>query len=353
MRLTASRNRHWKIFPPHWHTLRVVFDAVSSALTHREDGGRRGCRITLSLCVVATTPPYPARWSTEAETVAHGLHNTYGLCVDEEQTVYVAESGNHRIVAWKAGATTGEVRAGGNGMGNRLDQLNGPTDVIVDRETDTLLICDRGNRRVMRWPRRRPPSGGHVQGELVVDNIFCYGLTLDDQGALYVNDTDKHEVRRYESGGQDKQGTVVAGGHGAGANLQQLSWPTYLFVDAQFTLYVTDGDNHRVMKWPKGATAGIVVAGGNGKGEELRQLSSPRGVWVDGGGHVYVADAENHRVVRWEKGAKEGSVIAGGNGAGGATSQLWCPEGLCFDRHGHLYLAEYRNNRVTRFSLCL
>ena len=250
-------------------------------------------------------------------------------------------------MAWKADATTGEVLAGGKGEGQRLDQLNRPTDVIVDRET--LLICDRDNRRVMRWPRRSSSSLPR-QGEIVIDNIACFGLTMDAEGALYVSDWKKHEVRRYDKGG-DKKGALVAGGHGQGDKLNQLNGPTYLFVDEQSTLYVSDWNNHRVMAWKKDATEGIVVAGGNGKGRNLTQLSRPRGVWVDGCGHVYVADDENHRVMRWEKGAKQGTVIVGGNGGGAEAHQLSVPQGLFFDRHGHLYVTDYLNHRVQRFSL--
>ena len=55
--------------------------------------------------------------------------------------------------------------AEGEGERDRLDQLNDPTDVLVDRETDTLLICDRDNRRVMRWPRHPLPTSGNRLGE--------------------------------------------------------------------------------------------------------------------------------------------------------------------------------------------
>ena len=46
------------------------------------------------------------------------------MFIDDDQTIYVAEWGNHRIVEWKSGATNGQVVAGGNGQGNRNDQLN-------------------------------------------------------------------------------------------------------------------------------------------------------------------------------------------------------------------------------------
>ncbi len=48
------------------------------------------------------------------------LNYPRSMYVDENQTVYVADRWNHRIVEWKKGATSGEVVAGGNGGGNRM-----------------------------------------------------------------------------------------------------------------------------------------------------------------------------------------------------------------------------------------
>ncbi len=46
---------------------------------------------------------------------------------------------------WKKNAINGRIVAGGNGQGNRNDQLSCPTKVIVDRENDSLIISDHGN----------------------------------------------------------------------------------------------------------------------------------------------------------------------------------------------------------------
>ena len=302
-------------------------------------------------------PPYPGRWQTKAASVAGGrgkgngtdqLNRPYGLCVDENETAYIADNWNHRIMAWKTDATTGDVVAGGTGRGKRLDQLNEPIDVVVDRQADTLLICDQGNRRVVRWPRSSPSL--HRQGEIVIDNITCWGLAMDNQGAFYVSDIGNDEVRRYDRGG-DSKGTLVAGGHGHGEQLNQLKCPAYLFVDAQSTLYISEYYNHRVTAWMKGASEGIVVAGGNWQGADLAHLNHPLGVYVDGYGHVYVVDQFNSRLMRWEKGAKRGTVIVGCNGYGAGADQLIIPVGLSVDRHGHLYVADYGNDRVQRFAL--
>ncbi|CAF5157508.1 unnamed protein product, partial [Rotaria sp. Silwood1] len=206
----------------------------------------------------------------------------------------------------KYNTTIIQVVAGGNGQGSGDHQLNNPFDVIIDKERDCLIICDYGNERVVRWPRRNGTSG-----ETIISNVDCWGLTMDENGSLYVVDYGKHEVRRYRRG--ESQGTVVAGGNGYGNRLDQLSLPHYVFVDRDHSVYVSDAYNHRVMKWMEGAKQGIVVAGGQGEGNGLTQLSYPEGVVVDELGTVYVADGGNARIMRWSKEATQGSVIVGGN----------------------------------------
>ncbi|CAF3139966.1 unnamed protein product, partial [Rotaria sp. Silwood2] len=272
------------------------------------------------------------------------LSNPLGLYVDDDQTIYVADQSNHRIVEWKWGATSGQVVAGGNGQGSGAHQLSGPLDVIVDKERDSLIICDGSNNRVARWPRRNGTSG-----ETIISNIDCVGLTMDENGSLYATDEGKHEVRRYRRG--ESQGTVVAGDNGSGNRLDQLSHPGYVFVDRDHSLYVSAEGNHRVMKWVEGSKQGIVVAGGQGKGNGLTQLSYPYGVVVDQLGTVYVADGWNARIMRWPKGATQGSVIVGGNGIGEQSNQLNWPFGLSFDRHGNLYVVDWGNHRVQKSTL--
>ncbi|CAF3927729.1 unnamed protein product, partial [Rotaria sp. Silwood1] len=323
---------------------------------------------------------YPnTRWQQNGITVAGGnqqgneinqLSYPWGLYVDDDQTIYVADQSNHRIVEWKRGATSGQVVAGGNRQESGDHPLDGPYDVIIDKERDSLIICDRSNRRVVRWPRRNGTSG-----ETIISNISCLGLAMDDNGSLYVTDVGKHEVRRYRKG--ESQGTVVAGGNGSGNRLDQLSYPTYVFVDRDHSVYVSDDGNHRVMKWMEGAKQGIVVAGGQGEGNDLTQLSSPRGVVVDQLGTVYVADWENNRIMRWPKGATQGSVIvdgdvhplcgssidiypntrwqqngitvAGENRQGNGINQLSNPLGLYVDDDQTIYVADRVNHRIVEW----
>ena len=135
-----------------------------------------------------------ARWSQNGVTVAGGngygnafnqLRFPYGLDIDDDnQSIVIADYWNHCIVEWKIGASNGKVIAGGQGQGNRLDQLNYPTDVLIDKETNSLFIADRWNRRVVRWSRRQETT----QGEVIVDNVDCRGLAMDRDAPVPVPD---------------------------------------------------------------------------------------------------------------------------------------------------------------------
>ena len=312
---------------------------------------------TQSLLFIADifTLPTNPRWSQNGVTVAGGngkgdavnqIRYPHGLDIDDvNQSIVIADWGNDRIMEWKMGASNGKVIAGGQGQGKQLDQLDRPSDVLIDKETNSVFIADAGNRQVLRWC----PHEETIQAEVIADNIVCQGLAIDCQRYLYVSDTVEDEVRRYTIG--DKNGIVVAGGNGRGNQLNQLNYPTYLFVDDEQAVYVSDTSNDRVMKWNKGANEGVVVAGGRGQGSALTQLSYPRGLFVDTSDTIYVADARNDRVMRWPKGAQQGTVIVGGNGGGNAANQLYYTDGLSFDRRGNLYVADANNHRVQRFDI--
>ncbi|CAF1000781.1 unnamed protein product [Adineta steineri] len=296
------------------------------------------------------------KWKQHGTTIAGGnqignqlnqLSCPEGIYVDNDhQTIFIADYWNQRIVEWKYGAKKGQVVAGENGQGSRSDQLNNPTDVIVDKKNDSLIICDKDNRRVVRWSLLNGRNG-----ETVISDIDCSRLTMDKNGDLYVSDYKKNEVRKWKH--EKKEGTIVAGGRRKGNHRNQLDNPTGIFVDEDHSVYVSDTNNHRVMKWMKGAKEGIVVAGGKGRGNSLAQLSSPQGVIVDHLGNVYVGDWDNHRIMRWCKGSKEGSVVVGENETGEQPNQFICSTSLSFDVHGNLYVVDYLNHRIQKFDIDL
>jgi len=308
----------------------------------------------LFINITPTTTTTDLKWKQQATTIAGGnrpgnqlnqFNEPFGIYVDDQQqTIYVADLNNHRIIKWKFGERNGEVVAGGNGQGNRIDQLIYPSSVILDRNEKSLIICDVGNRRVVRWSLENQNDR-----QILIEHISCVGLMINNKGDLFVSDFRRNEVKRWKK--DEKQGTIVAGGNGEGDKLNQLNSPGSIFVDREDSIYVSDRRNNRVMKWLKGAKEGIIVAGGQGYGNSLKQLSLPQGLFVNENGDVFMTDYSNHRVMCWPSDSKEGHVVVGGNGQGEGLNQLHHPTGLVFDRANNLYVVDSENHRIQRFDI--
>ncbi|CAF0831807.1 unnamed protein product [Adineta steineri] len=304
------------------------------------------------ISIISSKKPKFNKWKQNAITVAGGngegqqlnqCSYPFGIFIDKNKNIFIADCDNHRIVEWKHNAKEGQIIAGGNGQGDRMDQLNIPTDVIVDQENHSIIIAEQENRRVIQWLNQNQ--------QILIHNIDCCCLAIDRNGFLYVCDNEKNEVRRWKMGEYNNEEIVVAGGNGQGNKLNQLNYPTFMFVDEDQSVYVSDQNNHRVMKWRKDAKEGRIVAGGNGKGENLNQLSEPEGVIVDDLGQIYVTDFDNDRVMRWCEGKEEGEIVVGGNGEGNQPNQLDGPIGLSFDDEGNLYVADLGNHRIEKFEI--
>ncbi len=277
-------------------------------------------------------------------TLSYGIINCpFGLCGDNDQNIYIVDYANHRIVEWKSNTTNDPVVVNMDIEGE--NEIRYPTDVIIDKENNCLIMAYNCNRQVVRWSLENNTNNE----EIIIKGICCYGLTMDKDGSIYVCDNYRNEVKRWRRG--DPNGTIVAGGNGKGKNLNQLNGPTFIFVDDDYSLYVSDTDNRRVIKWLKDAKEGIVVAGdGNDSEDSSIQLSRPLGIIVDQLGQIYVADASKGAVMRWSKGDQEGTIIVGISG-GLRSSRLQFPSRLSFDREGNLYVLNWGNNQIQKFEI--
>ena len=282
--------------------------------------------------------------STNKGSALYQLNHPMSIYVDDNQTMYIADSENRRIMEWKNGAFMGQVVAILNGENNITYKFSYPYDIIVDRENDSFIICDSQKREVIQWSRR---NGGVL--ETIIKNIDCRDLVMDNNRDLYVAHYYQHEVRRYRIG--DTNGTVVAGGNGCGDRLDQICYPESICIDQNSTIYVADKYHLRVIKWMKGAQEGIIVAGNQGPGDGAAQLGSIAGIAVDPLGAIYILDGQNYRVMRWFTGTTQPCIVVGGNGPGKKVNQLNMPEDLLFDRKGNIYIIDAGNHRILRFDI--
>ena len=176
------------------------------------------------------------------------------------------------------------------------------------------------------------------------------GLSMDTLGSLYISDRENHRVIKIEEG--STIGSTVAGTGIPGGDITQLYQPSGLHVDSGFNIYVVDRINDRVMLWRKNATYGIRVAGNTTTASDLSTLSWPNGITVDSMGNVFVSEYWNHRVTKWTTNATYGILVAGAIGAGNTDQHLHNPVGIYLDEmNSHLYVADSYNHRIQRFDL--
>ena len=106
------------------------------------------------------------------------------------------------------------------------------------------------------------------------------------------------------------------------------------------------------MKWFSGAIEGIRVAGDGSDGSISRQLSHPTYVIVDTNEYMYISEAGNHRITRWAPHSTGGVCIAAcAKETGSESNQLKQPHSLAFDSNGSLYVSDWGNDRIQKFQI--
>ncbi|CAF1207851.1 unnamed protein product [Didymodactylos carnosus] len=96
--------------------------------------------------------------------------------MDGNGSLYVADNGKDEVRRYGIGDTEGTVVAGGNGSGNRLDQVSNHLKVFVDRD-HAVYVSDCRNHRVPKWEEGAKQdivvAGGQGKGPMgvVVDQL--------------------------------------------------------------------------------------------------------------------------------------------------------------------------------------
>lgn len=275
------------------------------------------------------------------------------IFIDKSGKLYVCESTKNRILRFDSENSDPIIVAGGNGKGLGPNQLYEPSDVFVD-ENSILYIAD--GSRIIKW------LPGSITGVTILSlNSSSNSIFLDDLGFIYFNDYFNHKVFKCKKDGSNI--TQVAGGASSaignsGSSPDLLKYPTGLFVDKNFDLYIADTENHRIQKWKPGATSGITVAGGNGNAYSLNpgtnisnpnQLSFPNDVYVDKNLNIYISAGNDARIQKWELNSTTGITVAGGNGQGSSSNQFSTTSSVFLNESGNIIVSDSWNKRIQKW----
>ncbi|CAF1376998.1 unnamed protein product, partial [Didymodactylos carnosus] len=232
-----------------------------------------------------------------------------------------------------------------------LSLLNSPQGIFVDlNENDSLYVADRGNKRILKFKQ------GSIKGEVVVaesdNSVFDpTNVYVDNEKNVYIGDEASGNIVKLVS---NTNGSArVAGGSHKGDGLNQLDGVGIFIMDQNKNLYIADSHNHRIVKWEPNAQSGILIAGVSGEnGDDSHHLHNPQGIFVDSlNDALYVADSGNHRIQKYHPvGSNMTAETVAGNGThGNSLFQLNKPVAVIVDGNENIYVAEMDNHRIVKW----
>jgi sugar lactone lactonase YvrE len=323
-----------------------------------------------------------------------GLYQPTGIAVSSTGDMYVADTGNNRIIRL---SPTGRMLARWPValLRNPESYPFGPVPVrlAVDRKDD-VLVADTNHGQILEYS-----SVGKLLARWATGFSEPSGVAVGGAGNVFVADSGDHRIVKLSPAGKilaiwrarqdsgpfsvavDRQGNVYAPfAVDAGPNCDPESGKC----GPDLVAYVTDKYT------PSGRDLGpldrsccgtdldeqnaslAVDGGGNlyavtpacggsvekrsvdghwslwgGDGVAPGEFDDPTSVSVDRFGDVYVADAWNDRI---QKLSPNGKPLAQWGTAGAAPGWFATPEGLTVDRQGNVYVNDGRDNRVQELS---
>ena len=329
---------------------------------------------------------------------AAALSSPYGLAFDDDDNLYIADSGNHRIR--KIDTATGTIiTVAGSGSpgfegddGSSLDAaFHAPHGVDVD-DDGNIFIADTLNNRIRRVNESDgvvttiagtgiAGPGGDLARAVNAELNQPEDVAVDDLGKVYIADSGNHLIRQIDLQGviftlagkrsaSVDPATVALAGRAQEAVLRN---PISLALGPQQrNLYVADSGNHLVRRiilnnviedtviaTDAGSVTGTAGYDGEDKNAIVSSLDTPVGVAVNTLGEIYISDSGNQRVrAVVSAGERRPKILitAAGNGEASFSGErspatnatLHFPSDVAIDFNGNIYFSDTDNHRIRR-----
>lgn len=265
--------------------------------------------------------------------------------------IAVADTANHRVLAsnnifgtfsatmvlGQGGSFTSGIPSNG---GVHKDSLEEPSGVAWEPTTNParLYVADTAHHRILRFEGL---AAGTAPGAAAVFGQTSFGDAAENAGL------------------------GKAHARGLSRPMGLAGWFLSTNVgDPLRGLWVADSGNHRVVHLSQTGVADFVLGQPdlesntpNAFGASARSLRGPTAVAVDPRGRVYVADTGNHRVLRFPKGATTADLVLGQPSFDAiapptATSErtLFLPSGVAVAGNGDVFVADTGASRILRYS---
>lgn len=235
-----------------------------------------------------------------------GFNDPHGLLATRDgRTLYVADTLNnqiHRIdlrsrtIVLVAG--TGEKGYSGDGGPALKAAFNGTFAVALDPGETTLYVADLGNRRI-RAIDLKTGIVRTVAGDAGSPLADPRAVAVDSKGVVYILERGGNALRAVDRNGVMR--TLIAPNQTA----PPLKGPKHLCVDSNDKVIIADTENHIIRRFNPRDGSLATIAGSGAKGSHVdpadplkTELNRPHGVAFSPSGDLYISDSDNHRILK-------------------------------------------------------
>ncbi len=319
-----------------------------------------------------------------ADSKVNSLDRPAGVAIAPNGRVFVALFGNDgsdgnpfrqgAIQSWASATAFTSGAAADIILGQSgATQVGNPEALTTDSQ-NRLYIADTGNHRVLVYNSvtatgQQPSFVFGTQGNSsLLENKFRFtrGLAVDSKQHLFVTDEFNNRILVYNL-------PIASNNPTPSAQFAGLNGPRAVAVDGQDKVYIADSENAVVKVFQDPVTTNNFTTPDQTIGDphaaakcpstaaqtSATHLACPIDLVLDSNGNLFVADTPNHRMLGYAAGSTTPTAIYGqadftsylaNRGGAVGDNTLNSPLGMSFDAQGNLYLADFDNNRVLVFA---
>ncbi len=241
------------------------------------------------------------------------------MAVDAANNVWVADTGNNRIVEFNE---KGEfVLAFGTGVNK--------TKVDAGGTEPEKNLCTAASGNICQ-----AATAGSLAGQMKGPK----GIALTSVGYIWVVDTGNNRIQKF-----GPTGNPLSTVSGEGTEPGKVQVPTAITVAPDGSIWVADSGNNRIEQW---TSSGVFARAVGTKGTGAGEFQNPSGIEADSTGAIWVSDFGNGRVQGFDD---SGNFIQSFKDAAG--SPWGTPRGLAIDANGSLWVADQYFFKAYRWTL--
>jgi len=316
--------------------------------------------------------------STDGTGAAARFYYPYGMAGDSSDNLYVADENNHTVrKITKAGVVTtlaGKAGTAGSTDGSRGGRFYQPHDVVF-ASNGTMFVSDQENHLIRKVATdgtvstfaglAGTPGSTNGTGSAARFNGLG-GMAIDGSDNIYVGDNDNHCVRKITPAAVVSTFVGLCGTAGytnATGTAARFTYPAWVTMSSNGSLYIADMGNHVIRKATSGGVvttlAGSGSAGctdGTGTGASFRW---PQGMAEASNGSLFVAETyigTGNQTIRKVTPAGVVTTFAGSCGQSGSTdatgsgARFNAPVEISIDGSDNLYVSDFYNHTIRKIT---